>query len=161
MSNRPHIPTPRDIRTAYRHLFQLGLRAVQYSKPARYTISTHLRVAFRLSHPKDWDPKRIHNTCQFLYNARNAGSLEHRVLRGLLFTWHYDLGTGSLPGAPTNKDVRILSGPERHRRIHKRNVDKAKSRKMGELEKKVWDGRMDHFRILVRMLNESMGMCLR
>lgn len=161
MTHPPHLPTPRDIRTAYRHLFQLGLRAVHYAKPARYTIATRLRVAFRLSPAKDWDPKRIHNTCQFLYNARDNETLEHRVLRCLLYTWYHDLGHGSLIGGTTGKDVRLLAGLERRRRLTKRRWDTARVSRMKDDERRIWDGRMDHFRFLVRMLNESMGLCLR
>ena len=156
-----HIPTTRDIRTAYRHLFQLGLRAVYYSKPARYTLQSHLRIAFRLYPPNAWDPKRIHNTCQFLYNAANATSLEHRVLRTLLMVWHYDLNNGSCPGASKGKDLRILSGFERERRIRDRQRMAEKYKRMQKSEKQIFAGRMDHFRMLVKLLNESMGLCLR
>lgn len=64
-------------------------------------------------------------------------------------------------GAATGKDVRILGGSERHRRLYDRKYGEFKLQRMKHDERMVWNGRMDHFRVLVRMLNESMGLCLR
>lgn len=162
MSKPLPAPSPRDIRTAYRHLSLLALRAISHSHgPARHTITTKLRIAFRLSPRSYWDPKRIHNTCQFLYNAANHRALEHRVFRTLLYTWWWDLGEGSAPGAGQGRDLRELGGRERERRIMAREKleKERKIRKLDDL--KVWEGRMDSFRFMVRELNETMGMCLR
>ena len=155
-------PSARDIRTAYRHLSQLALRAISHSNgPARHTIRSKLRIAFRLSPRSYWDPKRIHNTCQFLYNAANHRALEHRVFRTLLYTWWWDLGEGSAPGAGQGKDLRVLEGRERERRISAREKDRKEWLLREDDDRKVFEGRMDAFRFMVRQLNESMGLCLR
>lgn len=118
---------------AYRHIYQLSLRAVHYSKPARFTILDRLRRAFREGHPNDYDPKRIRNTCQFLYCAYDNDSLEHKVLRSLLFTWYWE------PGATLSKTMK------------KRKPQEEVVRKVAK----------DQFNHSLKMLNESMGMCLR
>lgn len=158
----PHAaPTSHELRTAYRHLSQLALHAVHHAKPARYTIRTRLRLAFRLSPPTSYDPIRIRNTCIFLYNAANHSSREHRVLRTLLFTWYWDVGEDSTLGTSRGRDLRELSGWERQRRVVGRRAEEVASRKGGEEVRFIRGVKMDQFRFLVRMLNESMGLCLR
>lgn len=125
---------------AYRHLYQHALRAVQYSTPARHTIRDRLRRAFRKSHAADFDPSRIRNTLQFLKGASNSTCLEHRVLRTLLHTWWW-------------QDVHTAS-PERIAKMTSKNQN-------GQEEKRIKGLAYDQFNHLVRMLNESMGMCIR
>ena len=119
---------------AYRHLYQLALRAVHYSKPARFTIRDRLRRAFRDAHPNDFDGRRVRNTCQFLHTAASARTLEHSVLRSLLITWYWE----PPPHSKSNYSKRT---PQRELAV------KQVSR--------------DQFNHTLRMLNESMGMCLR
>jgi len=72
---------------AYRHLYRHGLRAVQFSKPARYTLRDRLRLAFRKSHAADLEPKRVENTLEFLQYATKENGLEHRIVKTLLHVW--------------------------------------------------------------------------
>lgn len=72
---------------AYRHLYQHCLRAVQYSKPARYTARDRLRQAFRANPPSSFDAARIRTTLEFLDGAARARGLEHKVVKNLLHVW--------------------------------------------------------------------------
>lgn len=128
----------RQIVHAYRHLSQHALRAIQFSTPARYTIRERLRRAFRKGNRADFDQKRIDNTLQFLQGAARSRTLEHRVLRSLLHTWYWD--------------------PSTHARL---NRPRAKGSKTASTEDEIRRAAFDQFNHLVRMLNESMGMCIR
>ncbi len=125
---------------AYRHLYQEGLRAVRFSGPARYTIRDRLRRAFRKSHPGDFDANRISNTLQFLHGAARYNSLEHQVLRSLLMTWYWE---------------------DNSYQERKRMELKSKDQASKERELEIINAARDQFNHLIRMLNESMGMCLR
>lgn len=70
-----------EIVLAYRHLFQHLLRAVQYSKPARYIVRDQLRNAFR---SKTYNASTISNTLTFLDNAARSTGLEHKILKNLV-----------------------------------------------------------------------------
>lgn len=72
---------------AYRHLYRHGLRAVQFSKPARYTLRDRLRLAFRKGTPADLNIHKISNTIEFLHYATIENGLEHKILKNLLFVW--------------------------------------------------------------------------
>jgi hypothetical protein len=72
---------------AYRHLYRNGLRAVQYSKPARYSVRDKLRVAFREKGAK-LEPTSLARTLQFLEAAARSRGLEHNIVRNLLLV-HY------------------------------------------------------------------------
>lgn len=76
-----------DIIHAYRHLYRQGLRAVQYSKPARYTLRDRLRLAFRKASASDFDTQKINNTLEFLQYATIQNGLEHKIVKNLLFVW--------------------------------------------------------------------------
>lgn len=80
-------PTRSEIVLAYRHLYQHLLRAVQYSKPARYTARDHLRNAFRNSSTDSFDPQKIATTLGFLDNAAKFRGLEHRIVKNLMHVW--------------------------------------------------------------------------
>lgn len=83
---------------AYRHLYRNLLRAVQYSKPARFTARDRLREAFRPSSggggaaaaaaASPFDAEAIRRTIWFLKAAAAERGLEHRILRNLLRTAH-------------------------------------------------------------------------
>jgi hypothetical protein len=72
---------------AYRHLYRHSLRAVQFSKPARYTLRDRLRLAFRKGNAAEFEPKRVENTLEFLQNATRENGLEHKIVKNLLFVW--------------------------------------------------------------------------
>lgn len=72
---------------AYRHLWRQGLRAVQFSKPARYTLRDTLRLAFRKGSASEFDPSRIQNTLEFLRYATEQKGLEHKIVKNLMFVW--------------------------------------------------------------------------
>ncbi|EME49317.1 hypothetical protein DOTSEDRAFT_19778 [Dothistroma septosporum NZE10] len=69
---------------AYRHLYQHLLRAVQYSKPARFVVRDQLRNAFRRSTSGSFNALTVSNTLMFLHNAAKTTGLEHRVLKNLV-----------------------------------------------------------------------------
>jgi hypothetical protein len=72
---------------AYRHLYRHGLRAVQFSKPARYTLRDRIRLAFRKGSVADFQPERVANTLEFLQYATRENGLEHKIVKNLLFVW--------------------------------------------------------------------------
>lgn len=75
---------PQEIVLAYRHLYQHLLRAVQYSKPARYIVRDQLRNAFRRPAPEQYDKAVICNTLLFLDNAAKSRGPEHIILKNLV-----------------------------------------------------------------------------
>ncbi len=121
-----------DIIKAYRNLYRTGLRAVQYSAPARYTLRDRLRRAFRASPASDFDQQRILNTLEFLDGAAKTTGIEHHIVRSLLMVWWHE---------PSQWMARY------------KTLDKS------ELTFK--SRAYDHFYHTLRMLNESMRMCIR
>ncbi|KAF1994778.1 DUF1763-domain-containing protein [Amniculicola lignicola CBS 123094] len=116
---------------AYRHLYRQGLRAVQFSKPARYTLRDRIRLAFHRGDAANFNAHKISNTLEFLKYATTEAGLEHKVLKNLLFVWyHQDEGVKIRPGKLT---------PAEH-----------------EVSTTIYDP-LNH---TIRMLNESMEMCL-
>lgn len=79
---------------AYRHLYRQSLRAVQFSKPARFTLRDRLRLAFRRGHVKDFDSRKIKTTIEFLEYATKENGLEHRIVKNLLHVWSIQAGGG-------------------------------------------------------------------
>ena len=74
---------------AYRHLYRHGLRAIQFSKPARYTLRDRLRMAFRKGSPAELNKQKIKNTLEFLQYATAENGLEHKILKNLLVVWRF------------------------------------------------------------------------
>lgn len=72
---------------AYRHLYRHGLRAVQFSRPARFTLRDRLRLAFRKGSVTEFQPQKIQNTIEFLHYATKENGLEHKIVKNLLFVW--------------------------------------------------------------------------
>lgn len=72
---------------AYRHLYRHGLRAIQFSKPARFDLRDRLRLAFRKGSVNDFDSHKIRNTVEFLEYATRENGLEHKIVKNLLFVW--------------------------------------------------------------------------
>lgn len=122
-----------EIVQAYRQLYRAGLRAVQYSTPARYTIRDRFRHAFRASPSTDFDRHRIDNTLEFLQGAIKYKGLEHRVLRSLLMVWYHETYQWK------NRGYRVEDAT--HSALKMRSYD--------------------HFYHTLYMLNESMGLCIR
>ncbi|EME87612.1 uncharacterized protein MYCFIDRAFT_28278 [Pseudocercospora fijiensis CIRAD86] len=76
--------SPAEIRLAYRHLYQGLLRAVNYSKPARYVVRDRLRAGFEEQSGNSFEPTRIANTLEFLNGAAKTRGLEHKILKNLV-----------------------------------------------------------------------------
>lgn len=131
MSNRTQIIH------AYRDLYKRALTAVGYSRLPRTVLRDRLRKAFRKGHRADFDPVRIRNTLQFLRGAAYPQTLERRVLHSLVHTWR-------MQGAMRTEKELLQLAP-----------------KTTEQELEIRRSAYDHFNHLVRMLNESMGMCIR
>ncbi|KAF2121574.1 hypothetical protein BDV96DRAFT_217103 [Lophiotrema nucula] len=122
-----------EIVQAYRQLYRHSLRAIQFSKPARYTLRDRLRLAFRTGDPAQFSPHKIANTLDFLSYATMENGLEHRILKNLLYVWWYQGRGGggkrsSRPPTPTETEIRTTA--------------------------------YDMFNHTIRMLNESMSLCL-
>ncbi|KAF2739061.1 DUF1763-domain-containing protein [Polyplosphaeria fusca] len=117
---------------AYRHLYRHGLRAVHFSKPARYTLRDRLRLAFRRGSPADFSSQRIANTIDFLRHATAESGLEHIILKNLLKVWWYQ-----------DKAFRLKPRGKNNSEWTEINVT-------------VYDT-LNHN---IRMLNESMDICL-
>lgn len=77
-----------EIITAYRALYKQALRAVQYSKPARYAARDRLRTAFRTRPSSSFDQGQISRTLTFLEGATKAKGTEHKLVKNLLYVWH-------------------------------------------------------------------------
>ncbi|KAF2796269.1 DUF1763-domain-containing protein [Melanomma pulvis-pyrius CBS 109.77] len=122
-----------EILHAYRHLYRHGLRAVQFSKPARYTLRDRLRLAFRKGTPADLNTHKIGNTIEFLHYATVENGLEHKILKNLLFVWR-------------NQD--------------RGGYKRVKTQKFSRDETEIKVTAFDTLNHNIRMLNESMGMCL-
>lgn len=72
---------------AYRHLYRQSLRAIQFSKPARFTLRDRLRLAFRKGSLNDFEPQKIKSTLKFLEYATKENGLEHKIVKNLLHVW--------------------------------------------------------------------------
>jgi hypothetical protein len=123
---------------AYRHLYRAGLRAVSYTTPNRYVLRDRLRRAFRESPTSDFEPERIANTVQFLNNAAKDRGLEHRLVKSLCRVWL------------TEKNQWIA-------RARSWDVYPKKKRPQTKWATQAYDD----FYWTVRMLNESMCLCIR
>ena len=80
-------PSGETILTAYRHLFKRSLRAVQYSKPARFVVRDRMRKAFRDSPVDAFDAQRVAKTLEFLSGAAKTKGLEHKIVKNLMHVW--------------------------------------------------------------------------
>ena len=118
---------------AYRHLYRQSLRAIQFSVPARYTLRDRLRLAFRKGHASDFHPEKVKTTLEFLQYATRENGLEHKIVKNLLFVWYNQARGGFKRGRGG------IQTPE-------------------EMENKITA--YDTFNHNIRMLNESMGLCL-
>lgn len=76
-----------EVLRAYRHLSQHLLRAVQYSKPARFVVQDRMRNAFRNASSGTFDRTKIDRTLQFLDGAAKSKGVEHKIVKNLMFVW--------------------------------------------------------------------------
>ncbi|EFW98907.1 mitochondrial carrier protein [Grosmannia clavigera kw1407] len=127
---------------AYRSLYRSGLRAVQYSKPARYVVRNQLRAAFRDSKagPGAFDARAIRNTVYFLNAAAESRELEHRIVRNLVTTAYW-------------RDRRAAQ----QRPSWSNVVASKKEKPVDEIDRTAYD----HYDQTVKQLNATMRMCLR
>ncbi|KAF2754535.1 DUF1763-domain-containing protein [Pseudovirgaria hyperparasitica] len=121
---------PDKIVAAYRNLFRHSLRAVQFSKPARYIYRDRLREAFRDGDPADFDQSKIDNTVEFLKAATHDTGLEHKIVKNLCKVWW---GQAS----------RYQSCADPVPFIHRTKLNA-----------------FEHYDHNIRMLNESLGLCI-
>lgn len=121
----------RDIVHAYRHLLRQSLHAVQYSKPGRYIVRNQLRLAFRRGQPSEFNAQKIENTLEFLRYATVQNGMEHRILKNLVQLWWAQ----DAYRVRTNKSTTIP-------------------------EAEILTTGYDAFLHSIRMLNESMNMCI-
>jgi hypothetical protein len=128
----------RNITHAYRALYRTGLHAVRYSRPARYVIRDRLRRAFRDSDAKDFEPRRIANTILFLKAAARDRGLEHRVVKSLCHVWYMEQEQWKRRSQLASK--------------HSKTPIEASSAIFQSY---------DQFYEVLRLLNETMGLCLR
>jgi hypothetical protein len=76
-----------EIITAYRTLHKSLLRAVRYSKPARFVVRDRVRNAFRTRTVEQYDAACIARTLEFLHGAETVTGLEHKILKNLVHVW--------------------------------------------------------------------------
>lgn len=94
-----------EILHAYRHLYRHGLRAIQFSKPARFTLRDRIRLAFRKGSATDYDASKIQNTLEFLQYATKENGLEHRIVKNLLYVWWNQQNGGKARANQKNQSV--------------------------------------------------------
>ncbi|KAK9543774.1 hypothetical protein V6Z96_002582 [Aspergillus fumigatus] len=122
---------------AYRHLYRQGLKLVNYSAPYRYVLLRTLRLAFRSSPARDFDPKKIANTLRFLQRASDVAGLEHKIVKNILMVRYWEQ-------PQVKKDVKLLRGLGNDRN-----------------EFTIRKDANEHFNRTLMLLNESLGTCFR
>jgi hypothetical protein len=90
---------------AYRHIFRHGLRAIQFSKPARFTLRDRIRLAFRKGAASDFDARKIQNTLEFLQYATKENGLEHKIVKNILFVWWGQHNGSKSKASPRSQSV--------------------------------------------------------
>ncbi|KLJ10322.1 hypothetical protein EMPG_14303 [Blastomyces silverae] len=122
---------------AYRHLYRTGLQAVRYSSPARHVLLWTLRKSFRNGAPNEFDPRRVVNTLEFLRLASSSTSTEHKIVKNLLHVRFWQQPQKLAEGDP--KFFVTQTGA--------RSQMKAAAYRP--------------FEMTLKMLNESLGLCLK
>jgi len=125
----------RQILHAYRALLRAGLRAVQHATPGRYIVRSTLSEAFR-DRKAIFSYKTCMRTLDFLNSAAKRTGLEHKIVKNLVHVKWW----------------------QREQRF-----DFVRGRGKGLVP---WDSEVRQegikmFENTLRMLNESMGMCLK
>jgi hypothetical protein len=80
-------PSHQELIYTYRSLYKHLLRAVQYSKPARFIARNRLRLEYRNNPVSRYDSARISRTLEFLDAAAKTAGLEHRIVKNLMHVW--------------------------------------------------------------------------
>jgi hypothetical protein len=92
---RKHAPSEmaatNEILTGYRNLYRFGLRAVHYSKPARFVLRDLLRKAFQTERAQDYDKVKVQNTLRFFDMAAREQAMEHKILKNILHVRYWTL----------------------------------------------------------------------
>ena len=138
---------------AYRHLYKHCLQAVQYSKPARYIIRDRLRRLFHSGQPKDLDQKRVDNTLEFLRGAARHKGLEHRIVKNLIHVWFHEQNFAQ------SKYIGFVAAsflPDHQFRPY-RSLLVDSDKDLVKIKMTAYDP----LYYAIKMLNESMGMCIR
>lgn len=123
-----------EILAAYRWLYRAGLKAVKYSKPARYNVRDIMRDSFRNQPSAAYDAARISNTLSFLDRASEYRGMEHKILKNIAkIRWH------------------------RHNAAFNGRAIKQQTELAAAVRKTMWS----HFDATLAMLNETEHLCLR
>jgi hypothetical protein len=137
---------PKEIIHAYRALYRAALHAVRYTTPSRHTVRDRLRRGFRASPASAYCPCRVANTLLFLRAAGTDAGAEHRLLRSLCHAWFLEDRHWRHRGARL-RQLAVARGPgdggvplQAEMALHQA---------------------YDQFYFALRMLNETMGLCLR
>ncbi|KAK7511009.1 uncharacterized protein IWZ02DRAFT_431035 [Phyllosticta citriasiana] len=120
----------------YRRLYTWSLRAVQYSQPARYIVRDTLRHFFRKNAAASFDQEKVDNTVEFLRGAALERGMEHQIVKNLIHTWKKEF---VFSRSKTVTQPNVLGEPTWH-----------------QVAKTAYEP----FHHAIRMLNESMDMCL-
>lgn len=144
-------PSRTEIIHAYRNIYKHLLRAVQYSKPARFVAQDRVRAAFRSLPPEDFDPARIARTLQFLDGAATVRGLEHRILKSLMHVW-WEQKTK----VPYVKMYALVLSESRYRKYVFANSGFRRDKDM-PFRKVAYED----FNRTIELLNESMGLCIK
>lgn len=79
-------PASQELIHAYRHLYRGALRAVKFSKPARFVVRDRLRQRFRKGDLLSFQQEKINNTLEFLQLATQEAGLEHKIFKTMVHT---------------------------------------------------------------------------
>lgn len=169
--------TPTTLLHAYRHLLRAALRAVQFSKPARYVVRDQIREGFEpprttTATPAAYDAERVRRTVWFLKAAAHEAGLESRILKSLVrVAWERKEGRGPrmtwkgtlavAKGREGGKGKRLvffsfwpfLGGGEGGCLL----IDVGRVQTPSVVVKTAYS----HYDLTVKMLNDTMGLCLR
>lgn len=181
----PPEPTPTTLLHAYRHLLRAALRAVQFSKPARYVVRDQIREGFEQP-PRttttakipsaSYDAERVRRTVWFLKAAAQEAGLESRILKSLVrVAWERKEGRG--PKMTWKGTLAVAKGREggRGKRLVSffsgllgcwgggvvwgwfANSSGGRVQTPSVVVKTAYS----HYDLTVKMLNDTMGLCLR
>ncbi len=144
-------PSKEAIVLSYRRLYRHGLRAVQYSNPARQTLRTRLQQKYRTGHAADYNEQAIENTIEFLRGAANVKGLEHRIVKRVIFVWWWE----TMNARNVQQYV-----PLTYRHLHP-GLIQIRTKKASPMEHYLRKTALEPFYFTLQMLNDTMGMCLR
>ncbi|PGH17032.1 hypothetical protein AJ79_01416 [Helicocarpus griseus UAMH5409] len=130
-------PRNQALALAYRHLYKAGLQTIRYSSPGRHVLRFILQKSFRRGEPHEFEPQRIVNTLEFLRLASNSTSTEHKIVKTLLHVRYWQQ-----PRTMYNRDTRLFD-----------SKTGARAQMMSAAYRP--------FEMTLKMLNESLGTCLR